>query len=156
MQNWQKATISIITCELVGILSTPFTVSAISSWYAYLNKPAFSPPNWIFAPVWTLLYLLMGISLYLIWKQGWHKKSVKTAIKLFLVHLVFNFMWSILFFGLRSPLLGLLDILVLLMLIVWSIKKFYPLSKLSAYLLIPYLAWVSFATALNAAIFLLN
>lgn len=147
---------SIVGCELVGILGTPFTIAAIPTWYADLNKPFFAPPNWIFGLVWTLLYFLMGVSFYLILKKGWKKKVVKTAGMFFLAQLVLNFLWSPIFFGLKSPLLGLITIVAMWILIIVTMKKFYPLSKLAFYLLIPYLLWVSFATVLNAAILILN
>lgn len=156
MRNISKLILSVIGCELIGLLGTPFTISAIPNWYATLNKPFFAPPNWIFGPVWTLLYLLMGIAFYLIWKQGWQKKKVKTAGQFFLAQLALNFIWTPIFFGLRAPLLGLIVIVAMWILIAITIKKFYPLSKSACYLLIPYLAWVSFATLLNAAIVLLN
>lgn len=156
MKDLPKLIVSVIGCELVGFLGTPFTISSIPTWYATLNKPPFAPPNWIFGPVWTLLYFLMGVAFYLIWKQGWQKKKVKTAGTYFLAQLGFNFIWSPIFFGLRSPLLGLVTILAMWTLIVITIKKFYPLSKPAAYLLIPYLLWVSFATILNASIVILN
>jgi translocator protein len=156
MKDLPKLAISIIGCELVGILGTPFTISAIPTWYATLNKPIFAPPNWIFGPVWTLLYFLMGVSFYLIWKQGWKTKQTKEARLYFLGQLGLNFIWSPIFFGLRSPLLGLLVIIAMWVLIALTMKKFYPLSKLAFYLLIPYLLWVSFATVLNAAIVILN
>jgi translocator protein len=146
----------VIACELVGILSTPFTIAAIPSWYVFLEKPFFSPPNWLFGPVWTLLYFLMGVSIYLIWKQGLQKAKVKQAVILFVIQLALNFAWSFLFFGLRSPVLGLIDILVLLVFIVATMKNFYHLSKTAFYLLVPYLLWVSFATLLNASIATLN
>lgn len=156
MKNWSKLVVSVIGCELVGFLGTPFTIPAIPNWYATLNKPFFAPPNWIFGPVWTLLYLLMGIAFYLIWKQGWGKKKIKTAGRLFLSQLALNFIWSPIFFGLRAPLLGLVVILAMWTLIVMTMKKFYPISRPAFYLLIPYIFWVSFATLLNAAIALLN
>lgn len=156
MKHLPKFLISIIVCELVGIVSTPFTISAIPTWYATLIKPTFSPPNWIFGPVWTFLYFLMGLSVYLIWIQGWNKKKVKTAMQFFFIQLAINFIWSPIFFGLRSPLLGLITIVILWVSILLTMRKFYPLSKLAFYLLVPYLLWVSFATILNAAIAILN
>jgi len=156
MKDWPKFIISIIGSELVGLLGTPFTISAIPTWYATLTKPFFAPPNWIFGPVWTLLYFLMGVAFYLIWKQDWKKEKVKTARNYFFVQLALNFAWSPIFFGLRSPILGLIVIVAMWVFIVLTIKKFYPLSKWAAYLLIPYLLWVSFATLLNAAIAVLN
>ena len=156
MKNFYKLSISVIVCELVGFLGTPFTISAIPTWYAALNKPFFAPPNWLFGPVWTLLYFLMGVSFYLIWKQGLKKKKMKTASLFFLAQLGLNFLWSPIFFGLRAPLLGLIVIMALWLLIVLTMKKFYPLSRLAFYLLVPYLLWVSFASLLNAAIVVLN
>jgi len=156
MKDLNKLIISVFGCELVGLLGTPFTISAIPTWYANLNKPFFAPPNWLFGPVWTLLYFLMGVSLYLIWKQGLEKKKVKTAVIYFLAQLGLNFVWSPIFFGLRAPLIALIIITAMWVLIVITIKIFYPLSKWAAYLLVPYLLWVSFALLLNAAITLLN
>lgn len=156
MKDYLKLIAAIIVCEVVGLLGTPFTLNAIPTWYANLNKPFFAPPNWIFGPVWTILYALMGISIYVILKRGWKKKVVKNASIFFIAQLVLNFIWTPVFFGLRSPLLGLIVIVGMWILIVMTIRKFYPLSKLAAYLLIPYLLWVSFATLLNAAILILN
>lgn len=156
MKNPAKFLVSVIGCELVGILGTPFTTAAIPTWYATLNKPFFAPPNWLFGPAWTLLYFLMGVAFYLIWKQNAKSKKVQVAKKLFLAQLFFNFIWSPIFFGLRSPLLGLITIIILWTLIVATIFKFHPLSKWAAYLLIPYLLWVTFATTLNGAILFLN
>lgn len=156
MKHSFKFVVSVVACELVGIFSTPFTISAISTWYVFLNKPFFSPPNWIFGPVWTLLYFLMGVSAFLIWKKGLKNKKVKKALSYFLIQLFFNFLWSFLFFGLRSPFMGLFDIILLLGSIVITIIAFYKISKFAAYLLIPYLVWVSFATVLNIAIVVLN
>lgn len=156
MKDLPKLIISVVGCELVGFLGTPFTISAIPTWYSTLNKPFFAPPNWIFGPVWTLLYFLMGVAFYLIWSQSWKKKKVKTASLFFLTQLGLNFIWSPIFFGLKAPLLGLIVIVAMWTLIVMTMKKFYPLSKLAFYLLVPYLVWVSFASILNAAIMFLN
>lgn len=156
MKDLPKIIVSVIGCELVGLLGTPFTISAIPTWYATLNKPFFSPPNWLFGPVWTLLYFLMGVSFYLIWKQGWQKKKIKTAGQYFLAQLAANFVWSPIFFGLRAPGFALIVILAMLVLIIQTMKKFYPLSRTAFFLLVPYVLWVSFATLLNAAIVVLN
>lgn len=156
MKNLPKLIISIVVCELVGILSTPFTMAAIPGWYSTLIKPPFSPPNSIFGPVWTLLYLMMGVAFFLIWQLGWKKKKVRVAGYYFGAQLTLNFLWSITFFGLRSSILGLATIVALLSLIILTMKHFYPLSKVAFYLLVPYLLWVSFATILNGAIVLLN
>lgn len=146
----------IVGCELAGLLATPITAAAIPTWYASLEKPFFSPPNWVFGPVWTLLYLLMGVAVWLIWEHHRQTKAGRLAMQLFCVQLVLNFAWSIIFFGLRSPLLALIEIIILWITIFITLKKFYRLNKTAGYLLMPYLAWVSFATLLNAAIVMLN
>ncbi len=156
MKHSMRLVIAVVGCELVGILGGLFTAPAIKEWYIFLNKPAFSPPNWIFGPVWTVLYFLMGVAAYLIWIKSDSRKKIKTALNFFLAQLVFNFLWSLLFFGLHSPLLALVDIVILWQLIVVTMVSFYPLSKTAAYLLLPYLVWVSFATILNASIVILN
>ncbi len=156
MKKHSKLFLSILVCELVGIISTPFTVSAIPTWYATLNKPFFSPPNWIFGPVWIILYALMGISAYLVWIKGISNKKVRKAMMIFALQLALNFIWSLLFFGLRNPLLGLIDIVALWITIIVTIRMFYPLAKSSAYLLVPYILWVSFAMLLNFSIAFLN
>ncbi len=156
MKDLPKLIISILGCQLVGLAGTPFTISAIPTWYAGLNKPFFAPPNYLFAPVWTLLYLLMGVSFFLIWRQGWGKKKVREAGKYFLAQLALNLIWSPIFFGLRTPVLALVIIILMWWMILQTMKKFYPLSRLASYLLVPYLLWVSFATLLNAAIAILN
>jgi tryptophan-rich sensory protein len=156
MNNKFKLIISIVGCELIGVLGSVFTISAIPTWYATLNKPFFAPPNWIFGPVWTLLYFLMALAFYLIWKQGWQKKKIKTVSLFFFGQLILNFIWSPIFFGLKSPLLGLIIIVAMWIAIFMTIIKFYSLSKWAAYLLVPYLLWVSFATILNAFIVALN
>jgi benzodiazapine receptor len=156
MKNLPKLILSIIACELVGILSTPFTVAAIPTWYATLIKPSFAPPNWLFGPAWTLLYLCMGISFYLISISKLKKKNVNEAKKYFFFQLACNFIWSPVFFGLHNPMLGLIVIILLWILILLTMQKFYPISKPAFYLLVPYILWVSFATTLNAAIVLLN
>lgn len=154
INNLPKLLLSIALCEGAGIIGSIFTFSAIPTWYKTLIKPEFSPPNFLFGPVWTTLFLLMGISVYLIWTSG--KKNIKDALLLFWIHLFFNTSWSIMFFGLRSPFLGLLNILILWILIVVVVYKFWKINKWSGILLLPYLAWVSFATILNYNIWLLN
>src|SRR3989344_2193191 len=145
MKDLPKLIISIVGCELVGILGTLFTIAAIPTWYATLNKPFFAPPSWIFGPAWTLLYLLMGISFYLIWRQGWKTKRARAAKVFFLTQLGLNFLWPPIFFGLKTPLLGFIVIVAMWVLIVMTMKKFYTLSAVAYYLLVPYLLWVSFA-----------
>lgn len=156
MKNIAKLSVSVIGAQLIGLLGTPFTIKAIPSWYSTLDKPFFAPPNWLFAPAWTLLYTLIGISFFLLWQQGWKKKQVMTARNYFFAQLALNGIWSPIFFGLRSPLLGLIVIIAMWIMIVLTINKMYNVSKWASYLLIPYLLWVSFATLLNATIYLLN
>lgn len=164
MPRLTKLLISLALPIAAGLVGSLFTMSAIPTWYATLTKPSFSPPNWIFAPVWTGLYLLMGLALYRIVSRNpapgrilrdWSLER-RQAATLFGIHLVFNALWSILFFGLHNPLLGLLDILILLSLIVIITIKFYRLDRVAAYLLLPYLVWVAFATLLNFSIWQLN
>lgn len=149
VKNLPKLIFSVGLCLGIGVLGSFFTVSSIPDWYVTLEKPFFSPPNWLFGPVWTILYIMMGISLYLIWI----KKKVPS---IFWVQLTLNAVWSIIFFGLRNPTLALVDILALWIAIVLTIKSLYKINKPSAYLLYPYIAWVSFAVLLNLFIVLLN
>jgi translocator protein len=152
--NYFKLITSIIICQLAGIIGSFFTVSSVSTWYLTLNKPFFNPPSWVFGPVWITLYFLMGISLYLIWNN--YNKDSKLAVTFFSIQLVLNSLWSILFFGLRNPLLAFIEIIVLWAFILLTIIYFYKKSKTAAYLLIPYILWVSFAAILNFAIYYLN
>lgn len=152
--NIPRLILSIGICLGAGILGSIFTISSIPTWYATLNKPVFSPPNFIFGPVWTILYILMGVSLYLVWiSKGKNKKG---AMNLFFIQLTLNAFWSTIFFGMKNPTLAFLDILALLTFIFLTILSFYKISKPAAYLLIPYLLWVSFATILNLSIVFLN
>jgi tryptophan-rich sensory protein len=138
-----------------GGIGSLATIPNIPTWYAALEKPFFNPPNWLFGPVWTLLYVLMGVSLYLVWVTP-YKKSKQQAFVVFGVQLALNALWSLVFFGLHMPWAGVMVIVLLLAGIVATVKLFWPISKTAAYLLLPYVAWVSFATALNFAIALLN
>ena len=147
--------ISILICQGAGLAGSLFTMPAISSgWYAGLIKPRFTPPSWVFAPAWTTLFLLMGIALYLVWIKEGEKK--KKALIIFAVQLVLNALWSILFFGLKSPLLGMIDIIFLWAAILGTIIAFGKISKKAGWLLAPYLGWVSFASLLNFYILKLN
>ena len=154
MNKWLLLLACIAVCQLAGILGSIFTSAAIPSWYATLEKPFFTPPNWLFAPVWTTLFTLMGISLFLIIRKGFAKN--RGAIYIFGLQLLLNFLWNILFFGLRSPLYGLGGILVLWILILATIVKFYGIDRRTGLLLVPYIAWVSIATALNYYVWILN
>ncbi|MEH6513922.1 TspO/MBR family protein [Maribacter arcticus] len=148
--------IGIVICSTIGFLSSVVTQSSVNGWYMTLNKPSFNPPNWIFAPVWTALYILMGISAGWVWAKGFHHKWVKTGLYHFGFQLLLNGLWSIVFFGLQQPFWGLLVILTLLVVLILTIKWFKVVSKVAAILLIPYLLWVCFATLLNYKIWELN
>jgi tryptophan-rich sensory protein len=150
-----KLAASVLLCQLVGFIGSLFTTPAIPTWYPTLNKPFFTPPNWIFGPVWISLYLLMGISLFLIWRRSDHPQF-KPALFFFFVQLMLNVFWSAAFFGLRSPLLGLIDIILLWVAILFTILNFFKISKSAGTLLIPYLVWVSFAALLNFSLWILN
>jgi tryptophan-rich sensory protein len=155
--NKIKFVISIAICQFAGVIGSVFTALIVTTWYPSLTKPNLSPPGWIFAPVWITLYFLMGVSLYLICTNNKVKNnSRKKALVVFGIQLILNVFWSLLFFGLKSPVYGLIDILFLLATITLIIIFFYKISVLAAILLIPYLVWVSFATLLNYNIVLLN
>lgn len=156
MKNFFRLIFSIIACELIGFATIPVTLSSIPTWYARLIKPSINPPDWIFGPVWTILYALMGISLFLISKAKTKKDLRKQAIRFFTVQLLFNFLWSLLFFGGHSPVLGLLDIIALLIALSLTLFFFWKISKKAFYILFPYFVWVCFATVLNASIVFLN
>jgi len=151
-----KLVISIIICQLAGLIGAIFTSPNIPTWYASLTKPFFNPPSWVFAPVWTVLYTMIGISIYLIWQQRTSHNLANKSIMIFVLQLILNSLWSIAFFGLKSPLLGLIVIVALWIAILATILMFREISKTAANLLIPYLLWVSFATILNFSILLLN
>lgn len=153
---WPKILISVVTCLLVGFIGGISTADALTTWYPSLVKPSFNPPDWIFAPVWTTLYIMMGISVGLVWHGGWEKREVQNAVMTFLAQLVFNGLWSVVFFGMRSPGGALIIIVILWLLIVRTVRKFHPINRISAYLLIPYLLWVTFALVLNFSIYWLN
>lgn len=148
--------ISILVCLSIGSISSVFVIESVNSWYTTINKPFFNPPNTIFAPVWSFLYIVMGISVAIIWKKGYSSYEVKKAINIFISQLLLNGLWSILFFGLKNITLALLEIIILLLAILLTYKKFKPIDKWAAYLLVPYLLWVSFATVLTGAIWILN
>ncbi len=148
--------ITVSVCLVIGFLASFATQTSVNTWYITLNKPSFNPPNSIFAPVWTILYIMMGISAGLVWAKGLHHIWVKTALYHFGFQLLYNALWSIVFFGLREPFWGLLVIITLLILLTLTIRWFYVVSKPAAYLLIPYFLWLCFATALNYKVWELN
>jgi len=141
--------ISILLCFLAGGIGSFFTTPAISTWYIFLQKPSFSPPNWIFGPIWSFLYLLMGASLYIVWNKKYEKKEKKTGLTLFFTQLFLNSVWSIIFFGLKLPQFAFIEILFLWFFILLTIIYFFKISKAAGWLLVPYLLWVSLASVLN-------
>ena len=151
-----KIIIAILVCQLAGVIGSIFTMSSIPTWYATLQKPSFSPPNWLFGPVWTTLFTLMGISLYLVWDRISRSKETKKPLVIFGVQLVLNIFWSVLFFGLKSSFYAFIEIIILWLAIAFNIFKFYKISKNAGLLLIPYLLWVTVATILNFYIWMLN
>jgi tryptophan-rich sensory protein len=156
LKNSIALAIWIIIAELAGILGSIFTFSAIPSWYATLVKPSLNPPSFVFGPVWTILYALMGVAAFLVWSKGWHRPEVKKALAVFGLQLILNALWSIIFFGMHSITGGLIEIAVLWAAIVWTIILFYKISRPAAYLLVPYLAWVTFASYLTYTLYRLN
>ena len=147
---------SILIVWVIGILGSIATATSVKTWYLTINKPAFNPPGSLFGPVWSVLYTLMGIALYLIWKSPADNKYRKTALIFFAIQLVLNGTWSLLFFGMQNPLLAFIDIVILWIFIVLSIVYFYKISKAAAFLLLPYIAWTSFAAVLNFFLWRLN
>jgi tryptophan-rich sensory protein len=141
---------------IIGGVASFFTVSQINSWYVYLHKPSFNPPNWLFGPVWTLLYIAIGIAAGMVWQGRKQVVKFRTARSIYLLQLALNFSWSIVFFGMHQILGALVVIVALLACIVANIIAFSKINKTAAWLLAPYLAWVSFATLLNLSIYLLN
>ena len=173
-----KFIISILICQLAGVVGSIFTIPAIITWYADLKKPSISPPNWIFSPVWIFLFFLMGVSLYIVWDKNWkvnvsgkEKKNFwnrfskklwigswreENVISIFILQLVLNVWWSVIFFGLKSPAGAFFEIIALWFAILYTIVNFYRISKTAAYLLVPYILWVSFAAVLNFLFWQIN
>lgn len=143
-------------CFFIGFMGNLATQASISDWYPSLNKPWFNPPDWIFGPVWTVLYILMGISAGIVWNKGFYHKWVKIALYHFAFQLLLNGFWSLLFFGLKEPFLALLDIIALFVILLFTIKWFKVVNETAAYLLIPYAVWVLFEAVLNFEIWRLN
>jgi len=146
--------ISIVICQLAGLIGSVFNIASLPTWYAGLSKPSFNPPNWVFGPVWTILFLLMGVSFYLVWNHGF--SNSKIALWLFILQLVLNILWSALFFGLRNPGIAFVEIILLWISIAVTIFSFYSISRPAAWLMVPYILWVTFAAVLNFSIWMLN
>ena len=152
-----RIAIAVILCLAVGYSSSTFTKEGVATWYPTILKPSFNPPNWVFMPVWTLLFILMGVAAGLVWdKIKEQNEEVKKALGFFLIQLALNAIWSYLFFGLKNPMLALIEIALLFLMIYETYLKFIKINKIAGYLLIPYMAWVAFAAILNASIWWLN
>jgi benzodiazapine receptor len=157
MNKFTKILVMIVTCIGIGYLSGEVTREGVDTWYRTINKPFFNPPDWIFAPVWSTLYVFMGVAAGLVWDRiEMQKETVKKGLTFFAIQLALNALWSYLFFGLHNPLLALIEIVVLWLMIYETFIQFNKVNKIAAYLLIPYLLWVTFAFVLNASIWWLN
>lgn len=156
LNNPLKLIIALVVPLLVGAIGAFFTKPEIPVWYNSLVKPALNPPNWIFAPVWTLLFILMGIAAFLVWRKGLKKKEVKLALAIFVFQLFLNSFWSMLFFGMHNPMVAFTEILSLWFAIMALFLAFYQVSRAAAYLIVPYVLWTSFAVYLNYAIWQLS
>lgn len=154
--NIAKLVISILIPLIVGFTSSFLTLGSIPTFFDVLSKPSWTPPAWAFAPIWTTLYILMGIALFLIWRKGWDRQDVKVAILAFAVQLILNFFWTIIFFGFRSLFGGLVEIVFLWIAILINIILFYRISKAAGILLVPYIIWVTIASYLNYTVYILN
>lgn len=154
MKDFGKLVVSLLLPFIAGGIGSYFTFSEITSWYSTLEKPFFTPPNWVFGPVWTLLYILMGMAFYLVWQTKKGKKVL--AYKYYFSQLLLNTLWSIVFFGLHQPVWAFVLILFLWFAIFQTITQFLRIHKLAGQLLYPYIAWVSFASLLNLGIVVLN
>ncbi len=150
--DYKKLFISFSVVFLVAFIASNFTLGSITEWYSTLNKPSFTPPNWVFGPVWTFLYTLIAISFYMVWE----KRLKGNSIYAFSSQLLLNGLWSVIFFGLQSPFYALLCIVLLWLTILWTFFEFFKISKTAAYLFVPYFGWVTFAGILNYAIWQLN
>jgi benzodiazapine receptor len=152
--------IKLIVCLVLtfsaAFVGSIFTREAVPDWYAALNKPFFTPPNWLFGPVWTILYLLMALSAFIVWQKGLINPAVRIALILYLIQLILNALWLVIFFGLKLPLLSFIEILLLWTAIGLTILAFARVAVLAALLLVPYILWVSFAAVLNFFIWFLN
>lgn len=151
-----KLIAAIAVSQLAGIIGSVFTASSVGTWYVDLRKPGFTPPSWVFGPVWVTLYTLMGIAAWLVWRKGLEHRVVRVALVLFVVQLVLNALWSIIFFGARAPFAAFVEIILLWVAIVLTMAWFFKVSTWAGVLLVPYIVWVSYATVLNGFIWKLN
>ncbi|KND49916.1 MAG: tryptophan-rich sensory protein [Parcubacteria bacterium C7867-002] len=151
-----KLTLSIVVCQLAGVVGAVFTTSSVQTWYGTLVRPELAPPNWVFGPVWTILFTLMGVAVFLVWKKGIEHGSVRSALRIFALQLVLNTLWSIIFFNFQNVGGALIEIAFLWIAILATIIMFHKVSRIAAYLLVPYILWVSFAAYLNYTFYILN
>lgn len=153
--NIGKLALSILIPLVSGFLGSMFTASSVNTWYLVINKPSWNPPSWLFAPVWTTLFVMMGVALYLVWSEKPEIK-VKAALEIFAVQMILNILWSVFFFGIGNFWFAFGEIIILWLAILLTIKSFYKINKTSAWLLVPYILWVTFASYLNFTIAGLN
>lgn len=156
MRDILRLIVSLVSCQLAGLIGSIFTTPAIPTWYASLEKPFFTPPNWLFAPAWFTLYVFMGVAAFMVWRKGLSKREVRQGLIVFLIQLVLNAFWSVVFFGFQSPLAGIVVIVLLWIAILITILHFFRLSITAGSIMMPYILWVSFAMALNVSIWMLN
>ena len=156
MKNWVKLIVSLLIPQLIGASGAYFTITGRGSWYQQIQRPEWNPPNWIFGPVWTTLYVLMGIAFYLVWKAEAPQKLKRPAMLFWALQMILNFFWSFIFFGQHQIGLAFAEIIILWLMILLTIFAFARINKLAAWLMVPYISWVSFATLLNYAIWQLN
>lgn len=157
MNKITKILCIVVTCLAIGYFAGTVTRSSIETWYPTLVKPSFNPPNWIFAPVWSMLYIMMGIAAGLVWdRMDFEKEKTTSALTLFAIQLALNALWSYLFFGLMNPMLAGIEIILLWLFVYETYTQFAKINKIAGYLFLPYLAWVSFAMVLNGSIWWLN
>jgi tryptophan-rich sensory protein len=154
--NAISLTINMLATLSIAYVASAFTRPQIRGWYSTLQKPSFNPPNWLFAPIWIILYVLIGIAAYLVWKLRNGSATYKTAVIIYIIQLLLNLSWSIVFFGMHEVFAALIIIISLLVAIILNINWFGLFSKVAAWLLVPYLLWVSFASLLNLSIYILN
>jgi benzodiazapine receptor len=156
MNNTIKLVISVAVPLAVGGLSGFATARGVADWYPTLTKPTFNPPAWIFGPVWTVLYIMMGVAAFLVWRKGLEVDGVGIALTVFAVQLALNGLWSILFFGIQEPGWALVEIILLWIAIGVATVLFWRVATPAGGLLLPYWGWVTFATVLNASLWWLN
>lgn len=153
--KWISLCYFLVLCFLIQVVGSVFTTSTVSTWYPSLHKASWTPPAWVFGPVWTLLYIMIAVSGWLIYLKPVSDRR-KKALTLYGIQLAFNFLWSFLFFYLKSPALGLLDILLLVFVTGWSVFVFWRISRMASLLFVPYFLWTAYAATLNGAIWILN